>query len=390
MLTPNQLNNIPQSFVDLYSELETFILQDIARRIKKAGNITSTAEYQLQQAKLYNIKNVESKIAEILKLSQKQVDELFPQIAEASLDQEARIYKKAGYKPPGLKESQALRDYLKAAIKNTKGDIENITQSLGFAEVQNGHVVYNNIAKFYQKELNLANFKVLSGTSDYNSAIKQAIRKIAESGVRNVNYDSGYSINIDSAARKAVLTSVQQMSQQMTDENARKIINNEDDIYYEVSAHEGARHTGTGIENHKEWQGKVYKLKGSTKDYPNLKETTGLGDIRGLKGAGCRHSYSIFIIGASVRTYTDEQLKNIDPPPFKYKDKEYTYYEATQYQRQIENEIRKLKREQLMYKETGLEEEFKATKSKINILRKEYKDFSSVANISEKKNRLTI
>jgi peptidoglycan hydrolase CwlO-like protein len=107
-------------------------------------------------------------------------------------------------------------------------------------------------------------------------------------------------------------------------------------------------------------------------------------------GANCRHSYFIYIPGASVRTYTDEQLKNIDPPDFEYKDEKYNAYEATQYQRQIENEIRKLKRENLVYKETGLDEEVTKTNAKIKELRKEYKQFSEVAGIRAKLERTMI
>ena len=96
MLYPSDFDNIPQPFDELYQNLETFILQDISRRIKKAGELTSTAEYQLEAAKLLSMKNVENKIAEILKLSQDKVDKLFPQIANMSIEQENEIYKKAG------------------------------------------------------------------------------------------------------------------------------------------------------------------------------------------------------------------------------------------------------------------------------------------------------
>jgi hypothetical protein len=383
MLTPENLQNIPQSFVDLFQELETFIIQDISRRLKKAGKITSTAEWQLQRAKLYNVKNIEQKIAEILKKSNINIDSVFNEAAATSLAQENEIYKTAGYKTIGLKESKALLNYVSAAIKNTKGDIENITQSLGFAEMQNGHVIYNDIAKFYQKELNLANFKVISGASDYSSAIKQAIRKIAESGVRYINYDNGYSVNVDTAVRRAVLTSVQQMNQDMTNHVMDELLP-ANEQYAEVTAHANAR------PSHQVWQGRVFKVNGSDKDYPNLAEATGLGSATGLLGIHCRHSYYAFIKDVSVRAYTDEQLKNINTPDFKYKGKSYDGYEATQYQRALENEIRKEKRDLLMYNETGLTDDAKASKSRINQLRKEYKDFSETSGISQKKNRITI
>ena len=65
--------------------------------------------------------------------------------------------------------------------------------------------------------------------------------------------------------------------------------------------------------------------------------------MQGILGANCRHSYHAFIEGVMEPTYTEEQLKNIDPPDFKYEGKKYTHYEATQKQREIERTIRKWK-----------------------------------------------
>ncbi|WP_339327191.1 phage minor capsid protein [Clostridium beijerinckii] len=398
MLTPNYLENFPQTLAELYQELENFIIIDVARRLKTAGQSTSTAEWQKQQAQLYNINNINQKVSEILKKSNSEIEKMFAEAALTTIASENKTFKKAGYKGIELEDSKALQNYLKTAIKQTKGDVENITQSMGFAEKQGNKIVYNNIAKFYQKELNLAHIKVSTGVLDYNTAIKQAINKIADSGVRQivkkkgvpqVEYESGYSINIDSAARRAVLTSVHQFNQETINHMSSEIIKDEENRYYEVTAHPGAR-TGIGINNHAGWQGKVYKWLGSTADYPNLKETTGLGDLLGLEGINCKHSYFIFIPNISVRTYTDEQLKNIDPPPFTYKDKEYTYYETTQYQRELENKIRKLKREALMYKETGLDTEFKNTNKQIKDIRNEYKAFSDAADIRPKLERTQI
>ena len=229
----------------MFSELETFVITDISRRLKKVGEMSSTAEFQNKQAKLYGIKNVEAKIAATLNLSFEQIESLFPQIMSVSLMAESEIYKQAKLNTIDYK-SKAIQDYIKAAIRNTKGDIENITQSLGFAEVQNGHVVYNDIAKFYQKELNQANLKIVSGVQDYNQAVKQAVKKISSSGLRNiikptVGYPSGWSNSLDVSVRRAVLTSVHQMNQQMIYYSMEQILGDSSERFIEVSYHAAAR-----------------------------------------------------------------------------------------------------------------------------------------------------
>ena len=67
MLTPEQLQNLPQELTDLYDQLSEFILRDIARRIAKGAEITDTAEYQLYRAKSLGLSTDEiaAKIAEI-------------------------------------------------------------------------------------------------------------------------------------------------------------------------------------------------------------------------------------------------------------------------------------------------------------------------------------
>ena len=225
--------------------------------------------------------------------------------------------------------------------------------------------------------------QISTGAIDYNTAIRQAVKKISESGVRQINYESGRSNEVYAATRRAVLTSTSQMNQQNTDYMMNKFVPS-DEQYAETSAHGNAR------PSHQNWQGRVFKIHGSTKDYPNLVEATGLGDPSGLCGIFCKHSYSIFFPGISKRNYTDEELRNINTPDFEYEGKKYNGYEAAQHQREIERNIRQLKRELICYKETGLEEDFKITSSKLNVMNREYKKFSERAGISQKLNRTQV
>ncbi len=108
----------------------------------------------------------------------------------------------------------------------------------------------------------------------------------------------------------------------------------------------------------------------------------------GLEGANCRHRRFAFVDGVSQRTYTDEELEKIDPPPFEYEGKEYTAYEATQKQRQIERTVRKLKRERDAYKAAGLDDDARAVNVKIRRLSRKYKEFSAAAGLPEQKERM--
>lgn len=386
MLTPEQLANIPNNIVELYEQLETFIIEDFARRVAKTGQLTSTAQWIAERANELGISNqlISKEVERILSLAIEELKIALEESASVSVAAENKIYEKAGLSQIKIKNNPMLENYLEAVIRQTKGELKNITKSLGFAVRENGKIKYKPIAKFYQDTLNLTQMKVSTGVQDYNSAIKDAVKKMTDSGLRYVDFDNGWSNQVDVAVRRSVLTGTQQMSQQMTDSNMEKIIPNEDDRYVEVTAHSGAR------PSHAKWQGKVFKVVGSTKDYPNLAKTTGLGTGEGLQGYNCRHAYHPFIPGASVRTYTDKQLKDIDPPDFGYKGKKYTAYEAAQYQRKIESSMRTTKRQLIAYKAAGLVDEFKQASILLQQQKREYKEFSNVAGIRIKNERTQV
>ena len=159
-----------------------------------------------------------------------------------------------------------------------------------------------------------------------------------------------------------------------------------------MSAHAGARDKpgDSPWSSHKEWQGKIYSTR--TNDiYPNIYSVCGLGEVDGLEGINCRHRRYPWVEGVSERTYTDEQLAHIDDGlGCKFDGKEYSPYEATQFQRSIERSIRKLKREKTAYNAAGLSEKEQAVRIRLRRLNAKYKAFSKRAGLPEQKERLKV
>ena len=167
--------------------------------------------------------------------------------------------------------------------------------------------------------------QISTGAIDYNTAIRQAVKKLSESGVRQINYESGRSNEVYAATRRAVITSVHQMTEEMTKQNMNKLIPDKESQYVEVTSHFPCR------PSHLSFQGRVFKVVGSEPGYPNLEEATQLGSGSGLKGVNCRHDYYPFIPQISVRAYSDKELEDMErksKETFSYEDKEYTPYEA--------------------------------------------------------------
>lgn len=385
MLKPEEYTLIGEALTGLFQDLEDFVIMDFVRRIKNVGTITETAKWQVLRAKEMGLflENLENAVKAALEISDEELAALFNEWGIKAAERENELAKEAGVTPVTIDGNEELQRLLEGVKDQTQNELINLTGSLGFATMENGKMVFNKTAEYFQRELDFVQLQVQSGVLDYNSAIRQSVKRMADSGLRTVDYASGWSNHLDVAVRRATLTGANQMSGKLTDALGEEMGCN----HVEVTAHAGARNTGKDYENHKNWQGKVYCRQGETKEYPNLERVTGFGRGGGLKGWGCRHDYNNFWPGASERAFTDEELENIDPDPFTYKGKEYDFYAANQRQRYIERSIRRSKRELIGHETSGDDEAFTTESIRLQRQRKEYRDFSKAAGLREKPER---
>lgn len=373
-LTPEQLREIPVRLGKLTQDFEDSVLEDISRRIAKAGSVTDTAEWQLIRLKEMGYANdfLENQIAEYTRLSEQEIRQVFFEAAQSSDEFYSEVYQKAGKGFVPIAENEYVQQLISAGIEQTSGELKNFTRSMGFSlPSPNGKVTFKPIADVYLETLDLAQLQVSTGTFDYNTAVRNAVKSLTASGIRFVDYASGHVNHADVAARRAVLTGVSQMTGKISLQNAAEL---ETDIV-EVTAHAGAR------PDHAEWQGGWYSLSGKSKKYRSLADATGYGTGAGLKGWNCRHDFYPVLEGIDKPAYTEEELKNIDSPPIEYKGETLTYYECTQKQRKMETTIRKTKREIIGAKGSGDDEQFTVKSVLLRRQREEYKAFSQKANL---------
>ena len=383
MLTPDYLQGAPAELEELFLRLEEDIIADICRRIAKAGYLTDSAEHQVLRLRELGAgtEYIKQKISEYSAISDEAVDRLFFDAAQTSDEFYKKAYAQAnvGYTP--YEYNDFFQQAVTVSVNQTKGELRNFTQSMGFSyRGSNGQVRFHGAAEAYRDCLDYAYMQVMTGAVDHNTAIKNATRRLTEGGLQFVDYASGVRCHADVAARRAVLTGLSQMTGKVSEHNAAELGT---DIV-EVDAHAGAR------PDHAEWQGKWYSLSGKSKKYPSLKAVTGYGTVTGLKGANCRHDFYPVIEGISEPSYTEEELKNIDPPPFEYNGKTYTYYEATQRQRAMERSMRKTKREILAADATDDKDRFAEKSVLLRRQKEEYGRFSKAAGLSVRNERAQV
>lgn len=250
-LSPEQLAEASKRLDKLTQSLEDTILEDICRRIAKTGAVTDTAEYQLMRLKEMGYANsfIEKAIADYMQKSEAEIRQLFFEAAQVSSDFYEKYYMQNGKAAVPLEDNEYMQQLISAGIEQTKGELNNFTQSMGFAVKQpDGSLKFQPVAKAYQSCLDLAHSQVATGVFDYNTAIRNATAALTGKGLQFVDYASGHRNRADVAVRRAVLTGIGQMAARV----AEKAMDDLGTEYVEVTAHAGAR------PDHAKWQGRIY------------------------------------------------------------------------------------------------------------------------------------
>ena len=360
-----------------YRNLELRIMEDIVRRIKKTGEITSTADWQINRLKIlgYSSEDIENVIKDTLNASYPEMFELYDKIVEREYVRDKDVYEQVNAQYIPYEENEQMQQNVEAIIRQSKGELENIIGSLGFYLDYNGRKVLTPLAEVYTRYLDTACCEIVSGAFDYGSVLRRTVTQLTNSGLRKIDYASGRADRVDVAARRAVLTGVAQICGKMSNYNAEKL----GAEFFEVDWHSGARPT------HAVWQGRVYSRE-------QLYSVCGLGTVTGLLGVNCYHMYFPYFPGISTRNYADEWLdeqNRKESIPKEFGGKEYTLYEAKQRQRQMEVAMRAQREKvQLLEKGGADPDEVMLMKAKYQGQLNEYARFSRKMGLKEERERI--
>lgn len=340
MLPPRYLDQMPDAFVQLWQQVEDEILQDVARRIGKMGTLTETANWQLwryQQTEAVR-ENVVKLLARYSGKSEATIRRLLKEAATEAMEREDAIYYHYGLDPTPFEESAALNNLLTAGARQTCGTWRNLTATTA-----------NTVSGAFERTLDVAWGKVSTGAFDYKTAVKQAVDSLADD-MPEITYPSGHTDTLEVAARRAVLTGVNQTAGKL--QEARMDEMNVE--FVETSAHGGAR------PSHAEWQGRRFHRGGAVdylgKHYPDFEQATGYGTGAGLCGWNCRHTFfAVFPELGDPPTWTEESLQELNARNIEYNGKLYTQYEINQMQRARERNVRKWKKRYLAESAAGVD-----------------------------------
>lgn len=373
--------------------MEQEVIADIARRVKKMSRYTETAELMAKSMveQGYSAVKIQSEVMKYLRADKEYQKEIakntkeYKQGIQDIIDETLKKIEEAGgmaveeagnmawnndlsmWQQHGvnLKESNTLAQLIKAFRLQTAGELRNLTRSMGFKNTTMGKT---GVLQAYQREMDLAVLKVANGTFSYDVAVNDCVKRLAQSGLRSIDYASGRSYQLDTAARMCVRTGVSQLAGKVTEMNLKSTGH---DLVI-TSQHMGSRPEHVPIQN------KVFSFSGKNKKYPDFqaplgKGGAGYGHGDGIKGPNCTHNFYPYWEGDYI------------PPDVNPNEQ---YYKNTQKQRAMERGIRATKRELEAQRSIGGDTtELKARLKKQN---KEYYAFSKQVGIRPKDNRLRV
>lgn len=377
MTRDEKIDLVVERFYNRFNKYNTKVLTKLGETIKKFNNVTPSEAHILAQ-ELRNGKTVQELNEELSRITGKSINEMYEVFDEIAKDDVAfyeEYYKAKNMAFVPYKERTGLMYYVNSISTATSGEMVNIARTTGFTKKVNGTTQFNTLRQTYIDLIDEAVYNVSRGVQDYQSAMRNTIKQLANSGVKTIDYATGYKRRLDSSIRQVINDGVSRVfdniQQQIGDELGTDGV--------EISAH------GMCAWDHLPYQGKQY----SNKEFEKIQESLD----RPIGMWNCRHTVYRIIMGVDLASYTSKQLnqyKKQSLSPVEYEGKTYTKYEATQVQRKLETAIRRNKDTQIIARASGVQSEINKSQQKINQLTRKYNDFSKKAGLKPYKERLSV
>ena len=371
----------------------TFILTEIGKAVKEIGQLTPTQAYQLQQMIKYgaSYQTILERLSKITNLNTKEIDEIYSLYAQKDYKFARKFYEYRNIPYVPFNQLEPLKREVQAISNLTKGEYMNLsnTSALGFTiKDLAGNVRFYNISNAYQYVIDQAILSISQGKDTFQHEMYSILKSLGESGLKTVDYKSGYHRRLDSAIRMNLREGIK-----MLHNETQRILGEEfgaDGV--EISVHLSP------APDHEDLQGRQF----SNEEFEKLQNNEVAEDYKGNKyyhehrpisELNCYHTTMSIILGVSKPQYSDKELQDIkerNEKGFMFEGKHLTMYEGTQLQRKLETEIRKQKDIQMLGKASGNDLLIGDAQFKITQLTNRYKELSKTSGLQTQMERLRV
>ena len=368
MLDDKIINVLVDRLVSRIEQGNEYILKQMGNTIRHIGTLSPSKANQLVNILKYggNYDKIVRKLAQITELNIRDIEKIFEAVAKENLYFAKQFYEYRNIKYIPYEKNISLQRQVKALARITANNYMNMSRTLAFTKIENGKVIYTDLARTYQNMIDEAVLNISQGKTDFNSNMYKTIKELGQSGIKTVDYASGYSRRLDSAVRQNIQGALRDMSNELQKQFGEEF----DYDGIEVSHH------ANPAPDHEFIDGEQFSKEEFEKIDSELERPVG--------ELNCYHYIFPIILGVSKPNYTKKQLqedKEKNKKGFNYEGKHYTLYEGTQLQRKIETEIRKAKDTQIIAKASGNKELVQESQIRITQLTYKYKELSKISGL---------
>lgn len=378
---------IANRFAKRFSKFNEKVLQELGKVIKELGKVIPSDAYRLAQQLKYNttINDLEKELAKITNKSIEEMKIVLERIATENIQFAEPYYEARGLSVPIYEYHGELQRIVNSMAMLSNNEFINIARSTGFKLLGlDKKPLLLNLEETYHRVIDEAVYAITTGKESYNQLMRDTLKQLASSGVRKIEYESGYTRRIDTAVRMNVLDTMRQVSNETSKQFGKEF--NSDGI--EVSVHVSPAPDHEEVQGHQFSNEEFDKFQNHLDcvDYKGNKihHKHGKYERRAISEYNCYHYIFPIILGISKPLHDDKELQEIidnNNKGVEIDGKHYTNYEVTQLQRQLETEIRKAKEQNIIAQASNDEELILSSQQRITSLMNKYKQINKQANM---------
>lgn len=399
MITDEQIDLLTERLINRIHNANIYFLQKIGNNIKRIRNLKPSEAHQLIQILKYNgdYEKIVNEISRITNLNIQDIDAIFNEMAKKDYLFAEKFYKYRGVEYVPYSQNKALLRQVSALASITKQEMFNYARAtnLGYSiKDLEGNIRFVGLKEVYDRILDEAALNVGTGVDTFDNAMSKIMKDIGGNGLKTVDYASGRSIRLDSAARMHLKGALRTLHNEIQNQVGEEF----DFDGYEISVHSNP------AVDHEKTQGRQFSIE----EYEKLNNGLEAKDYKGntyildhdhnnkfrpISTMNCYHYVFSIILGVNKPEYSEEQLQKIIDDNEKgaiIDGKHYTNYEITQLQRSFERRIREQKDIQILAKVSDNKELIKESQNRITKLTNKYKEISKISGLPTRMDRLKV
>lgn len=350
-----------ESIDGIYNDLEAQLMRNIARHLSDWNHPIDTDRWLLQKlAEIgrLNQENVKT-IAGMSELSQTAAQRMLMDMAEEAVkavDPGLRHLARMGLAGEAVAPSKSRNvKQAIAGLRRQAKDTLNLCNTTMLYKAQDAYKgLVGDIAAEAHQILGSGAAGIVGGAESRQQAVRKCIRKFNEKGIPAFVDRRGREWTPEAYVNMAMRNTAKQAAEEVQDARCRDAEVN----LIQIDSHSGARPKCAKD------QGKIFSLdntSGETEDLNGRKikyypwNSSSYGEPDGILGINCRHHKWPFLPGVNIQRYF----------PTEDIDANNKLYKETQVQRALERDVRKQKRECMLYDEMGDKEAFEDASVKL-------------------------